>query len=130
MTVAMLRSKIARLESLLAELDQHRHDMRTELSALINLRQGVNAMTREQALTHVAYCVDDALSERDVKDMPTDAKLTRLIGWQCGFEPLFVAVWSYLDLELDDEEAEGLAVELLIEKNWFKGKPRDADYII
>jgi hypothetical protein len=86
-----------------------------------------NQMTREQALPYVSLGVDDALSERSKDEMPANA---RLIGWQCGHEPMFVAVWSYLDLELDDEEAEELAVELLIEKNWFKGKPRDADYII
>lgn len=87
-------------------------------------------MTREQALEYISYCVDDALSERDIKDMPTNPKLVKLVGWQCGFEPLFVAVWSYLDLELDDDEAEELATELLIEKKWFNGKPHSADFII
>jgi hypothetical protein len=86
-----------------------------------------NKMTREQALPYVAYCVDDALSEREIKDMPDNA---RLVGWQCGFEPMFVAVWSYLDLDLDDDEAEQLAVELLIERKWFADKPTSADYII
>jgi hypothetical protein len=84
-------------------------------------------MTREQALPYVACCVDDALSEREIKDMPANA---RLVGWQCGFELMFVAVWSYLDLELDDQEAEELAVELLIERKWFAGKPTPADYVI
>jgi hypothetical protein len=84
-------------------------------------------MDRNEALKHVAYCVDDALSERRIDEMPTSK--VRLIGWQVGFEPMFVAVWSYLDLDLDDDEAEELAVELLIEKNWFTGKPRAADYI-
>lgn len=87
-------------------------------------------MTREQALLHIAYCVDDALSECKIREMPKDTHKVRLIGWQTGFEPMFVAVWSYLDLEIDDDEAEELATELLIEKNWFKGKPRAADYVI
>jgi hypothetical protein len=87
-------------------------------------------MTREQALPYVSFCVDDALSECKIKDMPTDTSKVKLVGWQCGFEPLFVAVWSYLDLELDEQEAEELATELLIEKNWFKGKPRAADYVL
>lgn len=83
-------------------------------------------MTREQALPYVAYGVDDALSVCDVADMPCNA---RLIGWQCGFEPLFVAVWSYLGVPLDDDEAEAIATDLLKEKNWF-GEVRPADYVI
>jgi len=88
-------------------------------------------MTREQAMPYVAYCVDDALSECKIEEMPNNGKV-RLVGWQCGAEPLFVAVWSYLDLDLDDDEAEELATELLIEKNWFgeTNEPRAADYII
>lgn len=83
-------------------------------------------MTKAQALPYVSYAVDDALNERNVSDMPANA---RLVGWQCGFEPLFVAVWSYLGNELDDSEAEELATDLLTEKNWFHDiKP--ADYII
>ena len=83
-------------------------------------------MTKAQALPYVSYAVDDALNERNVSDMPANA---RLVGWQCGFEPLFVAVWSYLGNELDDSEAEEIATDLLTEKNWFHDiKP--ADYII
>jgi hypothetical protein len=89
-------------------------------------------MTREQALPYVSYCVDDALSPRDIKDMPANA---RLVGWQCGFEPLFVAVWSYLDVRLDDDEAEELAADLLQERGWFADVAPDettpsADYVI
>jgi hypothetical protein len=87
-----------------------------------------NQMTSEQALPYVGLCVDDALDVRDINDMPDNA---RLVGWQCGFEPMFVAVWSYLDLELDDEEAEELATELLIERKWFGAdRPRHADYVL
>jgi hypothetical protein len=40
-------------------------------------------------------------------------------------------VWSYLDLEIDDEEAEELATELLIERKWFGDDAyRHADYIL
>jgi len=83
-------------------------------------------MTREQALNYVGYCVDDALSERKISEIPANA---RLIGWQCGFEPMFVAVWSYLDVELNDAEAEEIATDLLTEKNWFADEPTEADYI-
>lgn len=84
-------------------------------------------MTREQALPYVSYCVDDALSERRVDEMPAKA---RLVGWQCGFEPLFVAVWSYLDVAIGDDEAAELATDLLAEKKWFAGEPTEPDYII
>ncbi len=85
-------------------------------------------MTRERALPYVGHCVDDAMSERSISDIPPNA---RLVGWQCGFEPMFVAVWSYLpETILDEQEAEELAVDLLTEKKWFAGEPTPADYII
>jgi hypothetical protein len=87
-------------------------------------------MTREQALPYVSFCVDDTLSERSIDDMPAD---TRLIGWQCGFEPLFVAVWSYLpSTRVDDDDAVSIATDLLMERKWFadNDKPNEPDYII
>ena len=47
-------------------------------------------MQRSQALPYISFAVDTALSERKPSDMPRNA---RLVGWQCGFELLFVAVW-------------------------------------
>lgn len=86
-------------------------------------------MTREQALPYVAYALDDALSPRDIKDIPANA---RLVGWQCGFEPLFVAVFSYLDVKLDDADAEDIARDYLQERKWFadNANPPAADYVI
>lgn len=85
--------------------------------------------TRNQALPYVSYYVDDALNERHSIDMPANA---RLVGWQCGFEPLFVAVWSYLDVELSADEAEEIATDLLQEKHWFtdNDNPPAADYVL
>lgn len=86
-------------------------------------------MTRTQALPYVAYVLDDALSAaHPISDMRADA---RLIGWQCGFEPLFVAVQSYIPgVVLTDEEAEEIATDYLTERNWFSDEPTEADYII
>jgi hypothetical protein len=86
-------------------------------------------MTREQAMPYVSYALDDALSPHDIKDIPANA---RLVGWQCGFEPLFVAVFSYLDVKLDDAEAEDIARDYLQERKWFtdNDSPPDADYVI
>jgi hypothetical protein len=85
-------------------------------------------MTREQAIPYISFCVDDAMSYRSIDEMPSNA---RLVGWQCGFEPLFVAVWSYLDVRLDDGDAEDIASQLLAERGWFDDTGhRFADYII
>jgi hypothetical protein len=84
-------------------------------------------MTRNQALPYVSFCVNDALNECSIEQMPANA---RLVGWQCGFEPLFVAVWSYLpDTRIDEDEAIELATDLLIERKWFSGEPSEPDHI-
>jgi hypothetical protein len=87
-------------------------------------------MKREAALQYVSCCLDNALCERDIADMPANA---RLVGWQCGFEPMFVAVWSYLDDQpMDMAEAEEIATDYLQEKRWFadNDSPPAADYVI
>jgi hypothetical protein len=87
-------------------------------------------VNREQAIPYVSFAVDDALSPRNPAEAPPNA---RLVGWQCGFEPLFVAVWSYLPgIRLDDADAEDIARDYLQERKWFtdNDNPPDADYII
>lgn len=86
-------------------------------------------MTRDMALPYVSYVLDDALSaDHGLHEIRSDA---RLVGWQCGFEPLFVAVQSYIDgVVLDDDEAEEIARDYLEERGWFTNESRDADYII
>lgn len=85
-------------------------------------------MTRDQAIPYVAYLLDDGLSVHPLTDMLPNA---RLVGWQCGFEPLFVAVQSYLPgIRLDDDEAEEIAADYLAEIKWFAGAPTPADYIL
>lgn len=88
-------------------------------------------MNRQQAIPYIDYCVDDAGAERRVVDMPDNACL---VGWQCGAEPMFVAVWSYLGGWLEDDEAVDLATDLLREKDWFHGardrNGTEPDYIL
>ena len=85
-------------------------------------------ISREDALNYVSVGIDDAMSVRSLDTMPADA---RLVGWQCGFEPMFVAVWSYLPgVTLEDSEAEEIARDYLIEIKWFSGEPTEADFII
>ena len=99
-------------------------------------------MTRELAIPYVSYVVDDAGSGRSlgddlhaiVREAGKDGSFkysSVLVGWQCGFEPLFVAVHSYLDVHIDDADAEDMAAEYLEERNWFGEAGRvDCDYII
>jgi len=96
-------------------------------------------MTREQAKDFVGYVVDDAGAARHVGDDmhavvreggPEGFKYgSVLVGWQCGFEPMFVAVHSYLDVELDDDECVEMAMDYLIEIKWAKALS-EPDYII
>jgi hypothetical protein len=90
-------------------------------------------LTRDQAREYISFCVDDALNERSIDDMPDNA---RLVGWQCGFEPFIVAVWSYLPgVKLLDVDAEDIATDLLVERSWFStmgvdGDPPPPDFIL
>lgn len=91
-------------------------------------------MNRTQALPYVGHAVDNALSPRNERGEAIPAT-ARLVGWQCGFEPMFVAVWSYLDrpgdmIKMDRDEAEEIAKDYLEEIGWFgEDGPREADYI-
>lgn len=97
-------------------------------------------MTRAMAIPYVSFVVDDAFNGREIgADMHAIVRTkgnqrfkhcSRLVGWQCGFEPLFVAVHSYLDVHIDDADAEELAKDYLEERGWFSGEPTDADYIL
>lgn len=87
-------------------------------------------MNREAALPYVSYVLDDALSARQLDAMLPNA---RLVGWQCEFEPLFVAVQSYLpDCAVSAEEATEIAIDYLREIGWFSDpdSAHEPDYII
>lgn len=66
----------------------------------------------------LSYAVDDAGSERDT-DEAIGLEKIRYVGFRAGFELVWVAVWSYLDVSLSESDAEELAVDLLLEKGWF-----------
>ena len=91
-------------------------------------------MNRQDATSYVSFIADDAGSFREPADLPCDAPTDYdwLIGWQCGFEPLFVRVRSYLPkVSLSETEAQDLAVDGLRERNWFSnGKDTCPDYIL
>ena len=87
-------------------------------------------MNRSDAVPYVSFVVDDTGCGRElgadqhavIRNACEDkfSYPSRLIGWQCGFEPLFVAVHSYLDVELEDTEAEDMAREYLEERGWVR----------
>lgn len=88
-------------------------------------------MNRQQAMPYVSFAVNDSgnQSSSNEKFIPKHA---RLVGWQCGFEPLFVAVYSTVGVRLDDSDAEEIATELLQKRNWFTDNedPPSADFVI
>lgn len=92
-------------------------------------------MTYEDATRYVGYVLDDSLNARKIdrtlsigstfgKNKPV------LIGWQCGPEPMFVAVYSYLDVRITLSEAEEIASDYLGEIKWFPNGPAPADFRI
>jgi len=79
-------------------------------------------MNRQDAERYVSFIADDALSFREPggEDCDVPTEFDWLIGWQCGFEPLFVRVRSYLpQIQLDEDEAIGLAISGLQARSWF-----------
>ncbi len=96
-------------------------------------------MDRTQAKPYVSFVVDDAGAGRElnadphaiVRELGGEFKCRSvLVGWQCGFEPLFVAVHSYLDVQIDEEDAERMARDYLEERGWFANDEHNADFII
>jgi hypothetical protein len=84
--------------------------------------------TRSQAQPFIAYVLTDALSTLPLSDLLPDATL---VGWQCGFEPMVVAVQSYMPrTRVDASDAEEIAADYLAEIGWFSDGPTDADFII
>ena len=93
-------------------------------------------MKRETALPYVSRVLDDAggasefMTQAMLRENPPRSDAV-LVGWQCGFEPLFIAVQSYIPgVVLTAEEAEELATDYLTERKWFSDEPREADYVI
>ncbi len=88
-------------------------------------------MNRNQALRYLCHIVDTALST----DTVLDRDRATLVGWQCGFEPMFVAIQdAYIYEEgrtiIGEEEATELAIDYLKEIDWFSGNVTEPDYII
>lgn len=85
-------------------------------------------MKVSDALPFVSHVLDTALSpDHNVSEI---GKGTYLIGWQCGFEPLFVAVIASYTEAMDASDAEEIAADYLDEMGWFANGVTDADHIL
>ncbi len=86
-------------------------------------------MDRESAIDYTATIIDENGEVILESPGPIDMESNDiLVGWQCGFEPLFIAVRGD---SLDGMDAEDIAREHLIARNWFaNGDDREADYIL
>jgi hypothetical protein len=90
------------------------------------------AQNREQALKYVSHVIDE-----HGKKLPAnvhDNKNSILVGWQCGFEPLYVAIQNedgspFPKGYISEGDAEDIAKEYLEKLGWFDGEPKDCDYI-
>ena len=83
-------------------------------------------MKKEKAIEYIGHYVDDCLSNH--KQPVTDK--TKLVGFQCGFEPMFVAVNSGYGWEVDSSAAEELAIDYLNKIGWSDDPELSADYIL
>ena len=93
-------------------------------------------MNRADAIPYVSYVVDTALwggtlAERQATACGVDLANpdVTLVGWQCGFEPLFVAVVDCLGGAPDMDEAEELATDYLTEIDWLQNSALPDHYI-
>jgi hypothetical protein len=91
-------------------------------------------MKRKDAMQYVGHVCDNAGAGRrvgsDFHARILDSSV--LVGWDCGFEPMFVAVNCYLGSRVDYADAEDIATEYLKEIGWFVDPDdcRQADYLI
>jgi hypothetical protein len=87
-------------------------------------------MTREEAIRHVSFQMDDAHDRRDAK--PADVNSDdRLVGFHQDLETVFVAVRSHLPgVKLADEVAKDLARDYLTEIGWFGEESLEATFVL
>ena len=85
--------------------------------------------TQAQALLpYVSHVLDTASSpDHTIADIGPG---TYLVAWQCGFEPMVVAVVASYTEAMDVDDAEEIARDWLEEIGWFSGEPAEADYIV
>lgn len=86
-------------------------------------------MNRQDVEKYVSFALNDRGVPRPVAEL-SRRPMAVLVGWQVGFEPLFIAVWSDLDLPLYQGDAIDIATQFLESINWFPGEPTDPDFVV
>lgn len=71
-----------------------------------------------ELLPYVSHVLDTALSP-DHKRSEASTPGTYLVGWQCGFEPMVVAIVPSYTEAIDADDAEEIARDWLEEIGWF-----------
>lgn len=100
----------------------------TEMPELTDEQCDMLNQDRIKELT--SFVVDDALAEHPVSAIKDRYDVT-YVGFDAGFEPLYVAVISYLPgCTVDAEAACEIAIDLLLEKKWFADESETAPFIV
>jgi hypothetical protein len=87
-------------------------------------------MKIKDAIKYIGHYVDDAGSSNEFDVNKAEGPVT-LVGWQCGTEPMFVAIKSYIGVRLSEDDSVELATDLLEEIGWFgESDVKDPDYIL
>lgn len=84
-------------------------------------------MTFQDASNYVSFQINDR-EEELTKPQTLEYEHCSLVGWQCGFEPLFVAIYGHYELWNDD--AIDIATEFLQARQWFAESATPADYVL
>jgi hypothetical protein len=95
---------------------------KSDIEKSLNNKHGVKAQVkRQEALEYIGHVLDD--SGKKLAATELDKKNATLVGWQCGFEPMYVAVNTD-----DPEEAEEIAIRYLQRIKWFSGEEKVDDF--
>ena len=79
-------------------------------------------------IPYVSHVLDTALSPDHSRDEIGEG--TYLVAWQCGFEPMVVAVIGDYTEAVDENDAEDIALDYLKEIGWARDEFRGADYVV
>ena len=84
--------------------------------------------TAKSLLPYVSHVLDTALSPDHTAEEIGPG--TYLVGYQCGFEPLVVAVIASYTEVVDAADAEEIATDYLEEIGWFASDDHDASFVV
>jgi len=93
-----------------------------DLKKILTNKHEVKAqIIRQKALDYIGHVLDR--NGKKLAETELDKKNATLVGWQCGFEPMYVAVNTD-----SPEEAEEIAIRYLQGIKWFSGEEKEDDF--